>query len=299
MLLAGIQIYIGDLQPLASTAGTSAGQRSAVSAGRSAGSLLAASVPAWLGRASWALGVGGIGDEFTCGKTKKSVMEGSFVALNDTTNHTASCVQTPCVKGRVPSVVVTLTRNASTRKWKTVGFAPTIVDEQTPRETGVPRVEESVSRSARQRRKRRLSHPPSGGGGPSTAPVSTAAPTTAPRPKKRRRLVKFSGTPTVLGHAASMDRECTPPDIFSCDGCGRTLTAGLRGFEVYASCSGCGDFDLCFSCCDNSDAATARTECPKALLSAGVTAPRPFGVAGNGLPIILGRENPEHGKLRT
>ena len=116
----------------------------------------------------------------------------------------------------------------------------------------------SNSRSGRRTKKRRLSFPPGSGATPAAAVVTTAS-----RPKKRRRLVKFQSKATVLGHCDAMDRACTPPEIFSCDGCGRTLEAGLRGFEVYASCVGCEEYDLCFACCDNPDAARRRVELPR------------------------------------
>jgi len=45
------------------------------------------------------------------------------------------------------------------------------------------------------------------------------------------------------------------PDKYACDGCGRDLGAGLRGFEVYATCGVC-ESDFCFACCDTVEPAT-------------------------------------------
>jgi hypothetical protein len=130
----------------------------------------------------------------------------------------------------------------------------------------------SGASTRRARRKRQLSFPPSGATpcaalAAAEGPSPALAVTTTSRPKKRRRLVKF-GKATVVGRATSMDRACTPPEIFACDGCGRTLESGLRGFEVYASCAGCGDYDLCFACCDNGDAARRGDEPPAAAAHA-------------------------------
>jgi len=41
-------------------------------------------------------------------------------------------------------------------------------------------------------------------------------------------------------------------NIFACDVCGRTLRGGLAGFEVFASCEICEEFDVCLECCDSS-----------------------------------------------
>ena len=44
-------------------------------------------------------------------------------------------------------------------------------------------------------------------------------------------------------------------DRYQCDGCGREMGAGLRGFEVYATCGACAS-DFCFACCDTVEPAS-------------------------------------------
>jgi len=47
-----------------------------------------------------------------------------------------------------------------------------------------------------------------------------------------------------------------PVNIFACDICGRTLRGGLAGFEVFASCEVCEEFDVCLECCDSTAASS-------------------------------------------
>lgn len=83
------------------------------------------------------------------------------------------------------------------------------------------------------------------------------------RTKRRRRRVRFSPRPQVLGVAdAGVDRGSTVPELFDCDSCGNRIHAGLRGFELYATCTECSNFDVCLECCQNADAARRRLEAP-------------------------------------
>jgi len=47
--------------------------------------------------------------------------------------------------------------------------------------------------------------------------------------------------------------------VFACDGCGRQLGGGLSGFEVFASCRDCDEFDLCLACVAADQAAGAAS----------------------------------------
>lgn len=83
------------------------------------------------------------------------------------------------------------------------------------------------------------------------------------RPRTKRR-VRFSANTIVIGTAdAGVDRVSTVPELFNCDTCGARIHAGLRGFDLYASCSVCSDFDVCLACCNNALNAIERIEAPQ------------------------------------
>ena len=48
------------------------------------------------------------------------------------------------------------------------------------------------------------------------------------------------------------------PEAVGCDLCGAAMAAGLRGFDVFASCADCDGFDVCLPCI-RADAAAAAT----------------------------------------
>lgn len=74
-------------------------------------------------------------------------------------------------------------------------------------------------------------------------------------PSVSRRRVVFSPEPPKVKTLPPTERGCVVPDKYACDGCGRDLGAGLRGFEVYATCGVC-ESDFCFACCDTVEPAT-------------------------------------------
>mmetsp|Transcript_20019 Transcript_20019/g.24260 ORF Transcript_20019/g.24260 Transcript_20019/m.24260 type:complete len:168 (+) Transcript_20019:90-593(+) len=70
------------------------------------------------------------------------------------------------------------------------------------------------------------------------------------RKKRLRRRVRFSFKTNVIGRAdIGIDREPMPIQLFVCDVCGENIHAGLRGFEIYATCKYC-EFDICLKCCE-------------------------------------------------
>ena len=64
-----------------------------------------------------------------------------------------------------------------------------------------------------------------------------------------RRVVFSPVGPEVIKLPPTEPAEWVAPDKYQCDGCGREMGAGLRGFEVYATCGVC-ESDFCFACCD-------------------------------------------------
>ena len=65
----------------------------------------------------------------------------------------------------------------------------------------------------------------------------------------KRRVVFSPVGPEVISLPPTAPGEWVAPDKYQCDGCGREMGAGLRGFEVYATCGACAS-DFCFACCD-------------------------------------------------
>jgi hypothetical protein len=65
----------------------------------------------------------------------------------------------------------------------------------------------------------------------------------------KRRVVFSPVGPEVIKLPPTEPAEWVAPDKYQCDGCGREMGAGLRGFEVYATCGACAS-DFCFACCD-------------------------------------------------
>ena len=71
----------------------------------------------------------------------------------------------------------------------------------------------------------------------------------------KRRVVFSPVGPEVIKLPPTEPGEWVAPDKYQCDGCGREMGAGLRGFEVYATCGACAS-DFCFACCDTVEPAS-------------------------------------------
>jgi hypothetical protein len=69
-------------------------------------------------------------------------------------------------------------------------------------------------------------------------------------PATKDSMVRFS-TEFISGTqlaAPEYDRSAAPVELFSCDVCHQVIRAGLRGFEIYATCNVCSEFDICGFC---------------------------------------------------
>ena len=94
-------------------------------------------------------------------------------------------------------------------------------------------------------------------------PAAEDAPSGGKRAKTTKGICWNAQLEEVVGQALVWNRQTDPPMLFSCDMCGRQIYAGLRGVELYASCTECDDFDVCLHCVSNGDAAATRREAPR------------------------------------
>ena len=102
-------------------------------------------------------------------------------------------------------------------------------------------------RTARRPPKKKLFSPPK--------EVQLFSPAEAAPSSSKRRVVFSPQGPEVIKLPPTDPGEWVAPDKYQCDGCGREMGAGLRGFEVYATCGACAS-DFCFACCDTVEPAS-------------------------------------------
>ena len=102
-------------------------------------------------------------------------------------------------------------------------------------------------RTARRPPKKKLFSPPK--------EVQLFSPEAAAPSSSKRRVVFSPQGPEVISLPPTAPGEWVAPDKYQCDGCGREMGAGLRGFEVYATCGACAS-DFCFACCDTVEPAS-------------------------------------------
>ncbi len=102
-------------------------------------------------------------------------------------------------------------------------------------------------RTARRPPKKKLFSPPK--------EVQLFSPEAAAPSSSKRRVVFSPQGPEVIKLPPTEPAEWVAPDKYQCDGCGREMGAGLRGFEVYATCGACAS-DFCFACCDTVEPAS-------------------------------------------
>ena len=102
-------------------------------------------------------------------------------------------------------------------------------------------------RTARRPPKKKLFSPPK--------EVQLFSPEAVAPSSSKRRVVFSPQGPEVISLPPTAPGEWVAPDKYQCDGCGREMGAGLRGFEVYATCGAC-ESDFCFGCCDTVEPAS-------------------------------------------
>ena len=115
----------------------------------------------------------------------------------------------------------------------------TVAADQLVRDFAEALARKEAPRTARRPPKKKLFSPPK--------EVQLFSPAEAV-PGKRRVVFSPVG-PEVISLPPTAPGEWVAPDKYQCDGCGREMGAGLRGFEVYATCGACAS-DFCFACCD-------------------------------------------------
>ena len=115
----------------------------------------------------------------------------------------------------------------------------TVAADQLVRDFAEALARKEAPRTARRPPKKKLFSPPK--------EVQLFSPAEA-APGKRRVVFSPQG-PEVIKLPPTEPAEWVAPDKYQCDGCGREMGAGLRGFEVYATCGACAS-DFCFACCD-------------------------------------------------
>ena len=115
----------------------------------------------------------------------------------------------------------------------------TVAADQLVRDFAEALARKEAPRTARRPPKKKLFSPPK--------EVQLFSPAEAV-PGKRRVVFSPVG-PEVIKLPPTEPAEWVAPDKYQCDGCGREMGAGLRGFEVYATCGAC-ESDFCFACCD-------------------------------------------------